>query len=187
MARPSTPLTREAIFTTALRLVDTHGADALSTNRIAAELGVKGPSLYNHVSGRADIIAGMLDLLVAEIDLTGIDERPWTVACDRLTRAYRRTLAGHPDFVPLIATIPQDSSGVVEAYERCFVVLREAGWAEEEVLPLVRSLEYLALASVLDRSFEGPDAAAQADATFDFGLAAMITGLEARLRTRRQP
>lgn len=179
MGRPSgTPLTRMSIFRTALHLVDTHGVTALSTNRIAAELGVKGPSLYNHVSGRADIIEGMLELLVAEMDFSGADLRPWTVACERLTRAYRDTLAAHPNVLPLIADLPIRSLDLLDAYERAFAVLREAGWPETQLLPLVRSMEYLAIGSALDHSFDTPS---DADQAFEFGLASMIIGLETRL------
>lgn len=179
MGRPSgTPLTRESIFRTALQLVDDHGAAALSTNRIAAELDVKGPSLYNHVSGRADIIEGMLELLVAEMDFSGADLRPWTVACEHLTRAYRNTLAAHPDVLPLIADLPIRSPDLLDAYDRAFGVLRDAGWRKEQLTPLVRSMEYLAIGSALDRSFDTPG---EADQAFEFGLASMIAGLEIRL------
>ncbi len=179
MARPSgTPLTRESIFRSALQLVDDHGPDALSTNRIAAELGVKGPSLYNHVSGRRDIIEGMLELVVAEMDFSGADLRPWTIACEHLTRAYRDTLAAHPHLLPLIADLPIRSPDLLDAYERAFAVLRDAGWDEIQLMPLVRSMEYLAIGSALDRSFDSPSEASQA---FEFGLASMLAGLEIRL------
>ncbi|WP_217146263.1 TetR/AcrR family transcriptional regulator, partial [Streptomyces sp. AC627_RSS907] len=49
MARPRKPLlSRERIVTAALALVDAEGLQAVSTRRLAAELGVSGPSLYNH-------------------------------------------------------------------------------------------------------------------------------------------
>ena len=183
MGRSTGPtLTRESIFRTALQLVDTHGPAGLSTNRIAAELGVKGPSLYNHVSGRADIIEGMLELLVAEMDFSGADQRPWTVACEHLTRAYRDTLTTHPHVLPLIADLPIRSPDLVAAYERAFAVLREAGWPEQQLMPLVRSMEYLAIGSALDRSFDTPG---DADQAFEFGLSAMIAGLETRLPSAR--
>lgn len=179
MARQSPiPLTRQSIVETALRLVDEHGVAGLSTNRIAAELGVKGPSLYNHITGRADIIEGMLELLVTEMDLSGADRRPWTAACEHLIRAYRDTFAAHPDVVPLIADLPIRSPELLDAYEKAFAVLRDAGWHESQLMPLVRSMEYLAIGSALDRSFETPD---EADQAFEFGLASMLAGLQARL------
>ena len=44
------PLTRELILGAALRLVDAGGVELLSMRRLAAELGVKAMSLYNHVA-----------------------------------------------------------------------------------------------------------------------------------------
>jgi len=39
----------------AARLVNEEGVDALTINRLARELGVRPPSLYNHVSGLAEL------------------------------------------------------------------------------------------------------------------------------------
>ena len=42
---------RAAVVDAAVRLVNTEGAGALSLSRVAGELGVRTPSLYNHVDG----------------------------------------------------------------------------------------------------------------------------------------
>ncbi|MGK8509562.1 TetR/AcrR family transcriptional regulator [Nocardia asiatica] len=57
MARPRRPLlTRDRIIETALALVDAEGLAAVSTRRLATELGVQGPSLYNHVRTKDDLM-----------------------------------------------------------------------------------------------------------------------------------
>jgi AcrR family transcriptional regulator len=54
MPRPRTPLLSVGrIVETALTLIDAEGPAALSTRRLAAELGVSGPSLYNHFRSTA--------------------------------------------------------------------------------------------------------------------------------------
>ena len=179
MPRPKNPLlSRDVILRAALRIVDEHGPDALSTNRIAAELGVKGPSLYNHVAGRGEIIDGLREPLLAEFDICATGLRPWTVALDRLARSYRATLAAHPNVVPLISTQPIRSPLVLGAYQQVFDVLREAGWPEDELFPTVRAVEYVATGSVLDHSVGAPDA----ERVFELGLTALIAGLESRQR-----
>jgi AcrR family transcriptional regulator len=179
VARPKqTLLSRDTIMRAALSLVDAHGPDALSTNRIAAELGVKGPSLYNHIAGRSEIIEGLRELLTANIDLSVTDLRPWTVACDRLARSYRASFAAHPRVVPLLTAHPVQSPAVLAAYDKVYAVMREAGWPEDELQVVVRAVEYFVLGSANDNSASPPE---QAERAFDIGLAALIHGLEARL------
>lgn len=71
MARPRTPLlSRDGIVAAALALVDAEGLDALSTRRLAAELGVSGPSLYNHVATKDELIDAVVDSVVAGVDVS---------------------------------------------------------------------------------------------------------------------
>ncbi len=46
-----TRLTRTAVIQAAVELLNTEGPDALTLNRLAGELGIRPPSLYNHVDG----------------------------------------------------------------------------------------------------------------------------------------
>lgn len=46
----------DAVIAAAVRLVDAEGESALGWNRLAQELGVKPPSLYNHVRDAADLM-----------------------------------------------------------------------------------------------------------------------------------
>ncbi|MFI6417139.1 TetR/AcrR family transcriptional regulator [Streptomyces sp. NPDC050842] len=179
MARPRTRLiTRERIMGTALRIVDEHGPEALSVSRIAVELGVKGPSMYNHISGRDELVEGIRELLLAEIATGHSALRPWTVAAERWARAYRRVFAAHPRVVPLLTAQPVGSAATLESYERAYAVLREAGWPEAEIQAVVRSIEYFVIGSALDLTTRDPE---QAELSFEIGLASLITGLEARL------
>jgi AcrR family transcriptional regulator len=71
MARPRTPLlSRDGIIAAALALVDAEGLEALSTRRLAAELGVSGPSLYNHVATKDELIDAVVDSVVAGVDVS---------------------------------------------------------------------------------------------------------------------
>lgn len=48
-------LSRDAIVNAALTFLDREGWDALTINALAAQLGTKGPSLYNHVDSLEDL------------------------------------------------------------------------------------------------------------------------------------
>jgi AcrR family transcriptional regulator len=49
-----TPRVRE-IVSTALALLEDHGAEALTMRRLAEQLGIRAPSLYKHLAGKADL------------------------------------------------------------------------------------------------------------------------------------
>ncbi|MEV6330236.1 TetR family transcriptional regulator [Streptomyces sp. NPDC051909] len=205
MGRPSRPpLTREDILRAALELVDEEGAAALSTPRLAARLGVKGPSLYNHVSGRDEIIDGIRELIGREMDIdTSI--RPWTAAVSSWARAYRAAIAAHPNAIPLMAGRPVRSLLALRGYAAAFDVLRAAGWPEEHLMPLVQSFEYFLAGSALalvdaptalplplpeEELPPGLDPVLNAppdyrDIAFDAGLSALVRGFQATLDTLR--
>ncbi|REF00015.1 TetR/AcrR family transcriptional regulator [Thermomonospora umbrina] len=189
---PRRLLDRETIVRAGLDLVDAHGADALSVNRVAAELGVKGPSLYNYISGRDDLVDGIRELIVAEMELD-LTVTPWTATLDAWARSYRAAFGAHPKAVPLLVARPIRSPGALRAYAVAFAGLREAGWPEHRVLPVVWAVECFLLGAALTA---GPPVVAAApddpppgvealfdagpkefDAAFETGLAALIRGL----------
>ncbi|MFI9273326.1 TetR/AcrR family transcriptional regulator C-terminal domain-containing protein [Kitasatospora sp. NPDC052896] len=181
----------------ALALVDEEGAEALSTTRIAARLGVRGPSLYNYVASREEIVDGICDLIVAEMELDpGI--RPWTAALDSWARSYRAAFAAHPHMVPLLVTRPTQSLAALRGYANAFAVLREAGWPQEHLVPIVQCVEYFLAGAALD--FGLPRAASLpatglppglepllnapsdfSELAFETGLSTLISGFEQTL------
>jgi len=69
-ARPSgrsTKLSRDVIVNAALTFLDREGGDALTINALAAQLGTKGPSLYNHVSSLDDLRRSVRKRVVGDI------------------------------------------------------------------------------------------------------------------------
>jgi AcrR family transcriptional regulator len=81
MVRPRTPLlSRDRIVEVATEIIDAEGLDALSTRRLAQELGVKAPSLYNHFATKEDIVDAVGDAIVATVDLSMLGRDPWPEA-----------------------------------------------------------------------------------------------------------
>ena len=48
---PRSNLTKHTVVQAAADLIDAEGPEALSLGRLARELGIRTPSLYNHVDG----------------------------------------------------------------------------------------------------------------------------------------
>ncbi len=63
----STKLSRDVIINAALTFLDREGWDALTINALAAQLGTKGPSLYNHVSSLEDLRRSVRKRVVGDI------------------------------------------------------------------------------------------------------------------------
>jgi AcrR family transcriptional regulator len=62
------PLSRERILDTALAIVDEEGIEALSMRKLGQALGYEAMSLYNHVANKDDLLDGILDLILAEME-----------------------------------------------------------------------------------------------------------------------
>jgi AcrR family transcriptional regulator len=62
------PLSRERIVAAALTVADDQGIEALSMRRLGQTLGFEAMSLYNHVANKDDVVDGILDLVLAEME-----------------------------------------------------------------------------------------------------------------------
>ncbi len=90
-----TPLSRDRVLRAAVELSDREGIDALSMRRLGQELGVEAMSLYNHVAGKEDLLDGMVDVVVGEVDPPS-DAGPWQAAVRARILSARRTMLRHP-------------------------------------------------------------------------------------------
>ncbi|MET9680478.1 TetR/AcrR family transcriptional regulator [Streptomyces coeruleorubidus] len=90
-----TPLTRDRVLRAAVALADDIGIEALSMRKLAKELGVVPMALYKHVSNKEQLLDGMVDVVMGEIDppVPGSD---WKSAVRQRILSARRALLGHP-------------------------------------------------------------------------------------------
>jgi AcrR family transcriptional regulator len=94
-AQPRTPLSKARVLDAAVALADEGGVDALSMRRIAQTLGVVPMALYKHVANKNELLDGMIDAVVGEIDppAAGAD---WKTAIRMRVLSARRMLLRHP-------------------------------------------------------------------------------------------
>jgi AcrR family transcriptional regulator len=93
--QPRTPLSKERVLATAIALADEGGVDALSMRKIAQALGVVPMALYKHVANKNELLDGMIDVLVREIDPPAGDTE-WKTVIRRRVLSARRMLLRHP-------------------------------------------------------------------------------------------
>ncbi|MEV6175937.1 TetR/AcrR family transcriptional regulator C-terminal domain-containing protein [Streptomyces sp. NPDC052016] len=88
-------MSKERVLDTAVALADEGGVDALSMRRIAQALGVVPMALYKHVANKNELLDGMVDVLVGEIDPPAADT-DWKTAVRLRVLSARRMLLRHP-------------------------------------------------------------------------------------------
>jgi AcrR family transcriptional regulator len=123
-----TPLSRERVVRTAVAVADAHGVDAVSMRRVAHELGVDPMSLYNHVANKEDLLDGMANLVVAEIDLTPAGDE-WKPALRARVLEAREMLSRHPWAAQVIETRSTAAPAILQYFEAALGILRDGGFS----------------------------------------------------------
>jgi AcrR family transcriptional regulator len=124
------PLNRERVLRAAVALVDEHGIDALTMRELGLRLGVEAMSLYNHVANKDDILDGMIDLVVGEIDLPE-DVVGWRQAMRTRAISAQAVFARHPWASPLIDSRQSSGPARLRYFDWVLGTLRQAGFSLE--------------------------------------------------------
>ncbi|MHC3473986.1 TetR/AcrR family transcriptional regulator [Streptomyces sp. 7R007] len=156
MARPRKPLlSTDRIVETARALVDAEGLAAVSTRRLAAELGVSGPSLYNHFRTKDEILEAVADSVSAQVDLSMFEDgRDWRTALHDWAVSYRAALRDHPHIVPVLATGPGRRPAGLKLADAVYGAMVRAGWPPAQATSLGALMRYFVMGSALG-SFAG--------------------------------
>ncbi len=156
MARPRKPLlSTDRIVETARMLVDSEGLAAVSTRRLAAELGVSGPSLYNHFRTKDQILEAVADSVSAQVDLSMFEDgRDWRTALHDWAVSYRSALRDHPNIVPVLATGPGRRPAGLRLADAVYGGMVEAGWPPAQATSIGALMRYFIMGSALG-SFAG--------------------------------
>ncbi|EDX26957.1 MULTISPECIES: TetR/AcrR family transcriptional regulator [Streptomyces] len=204
MARPRKPLlSRDLIVEAAGTLVDAEGLEAVSTRRLAAALGVSGPSLYNHFRTKDEILEAVADAVSARVDLSmfdAADGRGWRAALHDWAHSYRGALSDHPNIVPVLARGPGRRPAGLRVADAVFGAMTAAGWPPAQATRIGALMRYFILGSAVAsfaRGFVDDEAAYDPadyphlgrahllaerrrevdEGAFETGLAALLDGL----------
>jgi TetR/AcrR family transcriptional regulator, tetracycline repressor protein len=128
-------LSREAILTAALRIVDDEGIDALTMRRLASTLEVNPMSLYHHLPNKAAVLAGLAELVFAGLELPDPgDAVPWQDQLKDAARAYRNGLRAHPNLaLQVLSDTSAVSDVVVVTMEPFYRALDRAGLTPRQI------------------------------------------------------
>jgi AcrR family transcriptional regulator len=211
MAKPvkRTPLTRARVLEAAFSVVEREGLEGISMRRVGEALGVEAMSLYNHIDGKAALLDGLFEAVLARLPAPPTRKSPsWRSALKERANALRQVLLANPRFLPLFATRPAVTPGSIAHVESVLQVLHDAGFSSHDCLNALQvTVSFVvghalgsaaALQASEDASFpdySALDAAAfprvhelakllprhDSDVEFRFGLEVLCDGLAKRL------
>ncbi len=115
------PLSRDRVLIEAMHVADHEGVSAVTMRRVAAGLGVEAMALYRHVPGKEQLLDGLIERIVAEVESAIGDPQPgedWDVALRRRCLTAREVMVCHrwaPGLIGSRTTIPADLYRYFEA------------------------------------------------------------------------
>lgn len=148
---PRKHIDRQRVLEAGIALADAHGFEAVTLASVAAELGIRIPSLYNHVAGlpglRHELALWGLRQLGDRLRRAAVG-RAGDEAIVSMAHAYRAFAHAHPGIyaATLRAATPDEpalAAAGQEALDTVLAVLEPYGFSPEDTLHLVRSLRSL--------------------------------------------
>lgn len=130
MAPPRIPLSPDRILDAALQLADAGGTENLSMRKIADALEVKAMSLYNHVANKDEILDGLVERAVREIEIPSLDDF-WKDAMRSRACSAHQVLLRHPWVIQLVLTRITAGPAMLTYINATLGCLREAGFSTE--------------------------------------------------------
>jgi AcrR family transcriptional regulator len=150
MARPrQSLLTRLRIVEVASALVDAEGLEAVSVRRLATELGVRAPSLYNHFATKGEILDAVADAVVSQVDTSAFATHDWRDALRLWAHSYHAVLSAHPNIVPVLAHSLGRRPAALAMADTVYGALIDAGWSPPRAVHIGALMKYLVTGSAL--------------------------------------
>lgn len=188
-------ITLADVATAGAAIADDKGLESATLTAVASELGIKTPSLYNHVAGLAGIrrLLAMRgsNILLGEFE-TAIAGKSGIEALRAICEADRKFAIEHPglyaSFLP--APSPGEDDELYEAmaapvYAVAHVLL-DMGIPQESAIHLIRAMRAL-LHGFLDLEAKGGfGMPIEIDASFDFSIELILEGIESAARVSQK-
>jgi AcrR family transcriptional regulator len=182
---PRMGLDAARVVDVAADIADAEGLPAVTLARVAGDLGVRAPSLYNHVDGRAGLVRAIALRGVRELTAALREAAVGRSGADALTaaaRAYRAYAHAHPGrYAATVAAPARDDAehraAADETIEVLVAVLRGWGLEGDDAIHAVRAFRSAVHGFVAIEAAGGFAMAVDVDESFDRLVAALAGGL----------
>lgn len=124
-------LSRERVLDAAIGIADREGIDALTMRRLADELGAGAMSVYYHVANKDDLLGGMVDRVVGEMEVADANGA-WRASLKRSATSAHEVLRRHPWATVLLLTGAAPSDARLRYMDAMLGCLRGAGFSAEQ-------------------------------------------------------
>jgi AcrR family transcriptional regulator len=182
---PRMGLDARRVVDVAAGIADAEGIEAVTLARVAGDLGVRAPSLYNHVDGRADLLRAIAIVGVRELTAALREAAVGRSSADALVaaaRAYRAYARAHPGRYAATVAAPTRGdeahrAAATEAVDVLLAIMR--GWDLEgdDAIHAVRAFRSAVHGFVAIEAADGFGMAVDVDASFDRLVATLAGGL----------
>lgn len=143
-------ISKEGVIDAAVGILDNEGVGALSLERIAREVGVRGPSLYYHYPDKSAILAAVARRVVGDLDV----RRPtddWVAWLVENALAFHARVMAHPHAASLLME-HLSPRAVLVGFGRGAELLTEAGIDPSLHVQLMEGVQHLAWGFTLYRA-----------------------------------
>ncbi len=122
------PLSRGRVLRAAVALADVGGIESLSMRKLAEDLGVVPMALYKHVANKEELLDGMIDVVVGEIDPPAAGTE-WKSAVRQRILSARQALLRHPWASFVIESKKTPTPMVLEYMDSMIGLFRAGGFS----------------------------------------------------------
>lgn len=125
----SSPLNRVRVLQAAIKLADKSGIESLSMRTLGRALKVEAMSLYNHVANKEDVLDGIINIVVGEIELpTDTTSEGWKKAMQQRALSARQVFNAHPWAISVMESRSNPGLALMQHHDRVIGCLRKAGF-----------------------------------------------------------
>jgi AcrR family transcriptional regulator len=211
---PEPRFSRDELARRALAIMDVRGPTGLTMRALAAELGMGTMALYRYFPSKRELMDAAIEIAAPEIELPSSDADDWKDQLARLARGMFQAGLRHPSLARERFERPLTNPGAMRVTDAAIALLLQAGVSKGDAVAAFKALliltlgaataaasesrsevrrrasarhataspgELPALASVADEL----TAALGGDQAFEFGMAALLDGIERRAQQRR--
>jgi AcrR family transcriptional regulator len=145
--------------------VDREGLGALTMRRLGAELGFEAMSLYKHVANKEEILDGIVELVVGEIEIPR-DETGWREAMSRRAISARAVLVKHSWAIALFEGRGSSGPAALRYIDSILGNLMSSGFSIEQAAHAFWLLDCYVYGQVIqETSMPTPDDATESTGT----------------------
>ncbi len=163
------PLRRERVLEAAIAVAERDGLERLSMRLVARELNVSTMALYRHVTNKDDLLDGLVERLLGELQLPD-DSLPWDARLRALAGELRGLANRHPGLFVLLLQRRAVGAGATRAREAELRALRDAGLDQKEAEQLERLLSTVVMGFAFSEAtgrFDGIDVDGEFEAALE--------------------